>query len=216
MRGITSVLTGAAILIGAAGTIAAQQPPPREIFRRASIDSVMMKRAALGLQLSPTGTLRDTIGVFVARVSPKGPAENAGIVEGDRIVSINGVDLRVNAADAEDSYASAIPARRLTREVAKLLPGNPVTLRVSSGGRIRDVRVTAGRASDLRDGNSFGFMMNGGGPEELMLRSMPRMNIEDLPRMREQMRDLPLRIRLNESGVFRMLAPSRDRITDKK
>jgi PDZ domain-containing protein len=173
----------------------------------------MAKRAALGLQLSPTGSMRDTIGVFVARVTPKGPAENAGIIEGDRIISINGIDLRVNAADAGDSYASDLPTRRLTREVQKLTPGKVVTLRVWSAGRIRDVNVTAGRASDIR-GEGFGIMF-GGGPEGMMLRSMPgmngdfqRMNIESFPRMRmEDMPRMPMeqmqRMRLEEMPRLR-------------
>ncbi|HZK78258.1 MAG TPA: hypothetical protein VFC35_05070 [Gemmatimonadaceae bacterium] len=113
-----------------------------------------------------------------------------------------------------------------------------MTLRVYSGGRIRDVQVTAGRASDLREGNAFGFMLNDG-PEGFMLRSMPRINMEDfrmpmmrddmqklrmedLPRLREQLRDLPMRlreldmapmrVRLNEGGTYRMLEPSRVRV----
>ena len=45
----------------------------------------MMNRAALGIELRPTGTRRDTLGVFVAAVTPRGPAETAGIIEGDRI-----------------------------------------------------------------------------------------------------------------------------------
>jgi S1-C subfamily serine protease len=105
-----------------------------------------MKRAALGVQVSGTGSARDTLGLFVTSVNSKGPAENAGIVEGDRLVSINGVDLRVPAADIEDGYASGLPARRLQREVSKLTPGTRVNLRVYSGGRIRDVQVTTGRA----------------------------------------------------------------------
>ncbi len=254
MRGITSVMTGAAAFLSIAGVLTAQQPAPKkepapekreaprgticystdasrtecETLRRSSMDSVMMKRAALGLQLSPTGSLRDTIGVFVARVTPKGPAENAGIVEGDRIVSINGVDLRVNSADAGDGYASGLPTRRLTREVQKLSPGNVVTLRVHSGGRIRDVQVTAGRASDLREGNAFGMMLNGG-PGGFTMQSLPRMNMEDfrpmlqeeLPLIRERMRELPMRLRemeapmrmrLNEGTMYKMLEPSRVRI----
>jgi hypothetical protein len=47
------------------------------IYTRARMDSALMKRAALGLQISTTGTRRDTIGVFVSSVTPKGPAENA-------------------------------------------------------------------------------------------------------------------------------------------
>jgi hypothetical protein len=125
------------------------------IYSRARLDSALMKRAALGLQISTTGTRRDSIGVFVSSVTPKGPAENAGIIEGDRIVSINGVDLRVASADVEDDYASGLATRRLQREVAKLAPGARVNLRVWSGGRVRDVQVTAGRASDLTRARAF-------------------------------------------------------------
>ena len=37
-------------------------------------DSAMAKRAAIGLELRSTGTRRDTLGVFVEAVTPKGPA----------------------------------------------------------------------------------------------------------------------------------------------
>src|SRR6202140_3327663 len=78
------------------------------------MDSAMAKRAALGLELRTTGTRRYTLGVFVEAVTPKGPAETAGIIEGDRIASINGVDLRPSAADTEDSYAEGLAATRLS------------------------------------------------------------------------------------------------------
>lgn len=135
------------------------------IFRRMSeVDSAAMRRAALGMQLSATGSLRDTLGVFVTRVTPKGPAENAGIVEGERISAINGVDLRISAADVDDNYTSGLPSHRLTREVGKLTPGSRVNLRVYSGGRFRDVQVTAGRASDVFKGErGFGFEFGGPG-----------------------------------------------------
>ena len=117
------------------------------VFRR--LDSVMAKRAALGIELRTTGTRRDTLGVFVEGVTPKGPAENAGIIEGDRIAAINGVDLRTPANDIEDSYSNGLASHRLTREVQKLTPGSRVTLRVFSNGRFRDVQVVAGKATDL-------------------------------------------------------------------
>ena len=133
----------------------------RKIFYRN--DSAMMKRAALGLELRATGTRRDTLGVFVAAVTSGGPAETAGIIEGDRIAAINGVDLRSAAADIDDDYTNGIPAHRLTREVQKLTPGTRVTLRVYSGGRFRDVVVTTGRASDvLRQAGGFNFRMGPG------------------------------------------------------
>ena len=227
MRLIISVLTGAAAL-GLVPALEAQKTPKKEsapkvlaptekdgcvsrdgrtecIFRRGDLDSALMKRPAIGVQLSPTGTLRDTLGVFVSRVTPKGPAENAGIVEGDRLVSINGVDLRVNSADAEDGYASDLPRRRLTREVGKLSPGNVATLRVWSGGRVRDVQVTVGRASDLREAGSFGMLMDGfpGTAFHVMpgmmdgmrmqLRTMPKIRMERMqfPRMRFEDMEFP-------------------------
>ena len=133
----------------------------RMFFR---MDSAMAKRAALGLELRATGTRRDTLGVFVEAVTPKGPAENAGIIEGDRIAAINGVDLRTPAGDTDDEYVNGLAAHRLTREVQKLTPGTRVNLRVYSGGRFRDVQVTAGKASDvMRLGGKFNFRVPGPG-----------------------------------------------------
>lgn len=193
------------------------------LFRRMTfrMDSVMENRAALGLQIRSTGSKRDTLGVFVESVTPKGPAENAGIVEGDRIASINGVDLRVPAADAEDEYDRGVGARRLSREVQKLTPGTRVTLRVYSGGRVRDVQVTTGKASEvMRLGRGFGFGPGGGfefhGPDRMMFGpempkmmfgpEMPRMMREDIePMLRERLRDLPERIQLRTTPRVRTL-----------
>jgi hypothetical protein len=166
---------------------------------RYRMDSVMAKRAALGLELRTTGTRRDTLGVFVEAVTPKGPAETAGIVEGDRIASINGVDLRTQAGDTEDSYANGLAAHRLGREVQKLTPGSRVNLRIYSGGRFRDVQVTAGKASEvMRLGNRFNFMMPGmdgmmefNGPNGMMFgpdMQMMRQRLE--PLMKERMEPL--------------------------
>ena len=163
------------------------------------VDSAMAKRAALGLELRTTGTKRDTLGVFVEAVTPKGPAETAGIIEGDRITSINGVDLRTSSGDTDDSYANGLAAHRLSREVQKLAPGSRVNLRVYSGGRFRDVQVTAGKASDLmRLGNRFNYMMPGmdgmmefNGPEGMMFApDMQRMREHLEPLMKERMEPL--------------------------
>lgn len=239
MRVILSIITGVAT-VGLASGLGAQQKkaqpktpaPDREncvttdgktecTFLRASrLDSVT-KRAAIGVQLSPTGTSRDTLGVFISRVTPKGPAENAGIVEGDRIVSINGVDLRVNAADAGDTYAAGLPSRRLTREVAKLSPGSVVRLRVWSGGRIRDVQVTAGRASDLREGGFYGMLEGGSGGG--VFRTMPsmenmhvpleRLRRMEIPRIRSEDMDFP-RMKLEEMMIPRMRIEGAPRLRD--
>ena len=182
------------------------------------MDSAMAKRAALGLELRATGTRRDTLGVFVEAVTPKGPAENAGIIEGDRIAAINGVDLRTTTADVEDSYTNGLAAHRLTREVQKLTPGDRVTLRIYSGGRFRDVQVTAGKASEvMRLGGRFDyrfpaadamlrFKSPGGmsGPDRMF-----RYEIE--PLFRERLNNLPNKIQLRSPMRFKTLAPSMER-----
>ena len=182
------------------------------IFLR--MDSAMAKRAALGIELRATGTRRDTLGVFVEGVTPKGPAESAGIIEGDRIAAINGVDLRTPVADIDDSYSNGLASHRLTREVQKLTPGSRVTLRVYSGGRFRDVQVVAGKASDvLRSGNQFriGFpggdgMMEFDGPGGGIM--PPEMGMF---RPFEYLEKTPGAVRLRSPIRIRTLAPARAR-----
>ena len=177
------------------------------------MDSVMANRAALGIQLRATGTRRDTLGVFVESVTPKGPAENAGIVEGDRIAAINGVDVRSAAGDLDDSYTNGLASHRLTREVQKLSPGARVNLRVYSGGRFRDMQVVAGKASDvMRLGNRFNFRMpgpggmmefNGPGAGAMMFRTPMPMQLRNggpMPRSR---------IRVRSGAGARTIAPLR-------
>jgi predicted metalloprotease with PDZ domain len=110
------------------------------------------QRAALGLGLGSAGNARDTLGVFVTSVTGAGPADQAGIVEGERIASINGVDVRVPREDAEDPGARQARVARLLREVEKAAPGDRIALRVYGGGRYRDVTVTAGKASEFGGG----------------------------------------------------------------
>lgn len=254
-----SLIFACVTLAGSAATAAAQKPIPapvpknvtpddscttaepgriecRKVFERGFLlDSVLMKRAALGVQVSGTGSARDTLGLFVTSVNSKGPAENAGIVEGDRLVSIDGVDLRVPAADIDDGYASALPARRLQREVSKLSPGTRVNLRVYSGGRIRDVQVTTGRASDLtrartmigfdnwpadtrifRDGFDMApIRIREWGPEiEKMRMTLPRIH-ESFPKMRlpdgewRRMQEMLPEMRRMEREDFPILEPGR-------
>jgi hypothetical protein len=197
------------------------------------MDSAMAKRAALGLELRTTGTRRDTLGVFVEAVTPKGPAETAGIIEGDRIASINGVDLRTQVGDTEDSYANGLAAHRLGREVQKLTPGARVNLRVYSGGRFRDVQVTAGKASDvMRLSRRFEFTMPGmdgmrefDGPnlmmfgpdskmmhdrlEPLMKERMEPLLKERIEPMLRQFNDLPRKIQIRTPVRNRTVAPIR-------
>jgi len=166
-----SVLSSLTLVAGsaAAQTISVAPPPPaaphgaviftnpghpgndnhvRVMMRALAGDSAKDNQATLGMMLSATGSKRDTLGVFVARVEPDGPAEKAGIIEGDRIVSINNVDLRSSTADLDDSYTAGIPIHRIKREVLKLTPGAKVNIRVyQHGGSYKNFTVTAGKRS---------------------------------------------------------------------
>ena len=117
------------------------------------------ERAAIGLGFGLTGSKRDTTGVFVNSVVENGPAEKAGIVEGDRIAAINGVSLKLSKDDLDDSWAANSRVSRLSREMAKVKPGDVVELTVVSGGRSRAVKVTTAKASDLKQDGARNFMI---------------------------------------------------------
>ena len=139
----------------AARDLEAQSEPAPAASR---LQAFRSDRAALGINLGGSTTKRDTLGVFVAAVTPDGPAEKAGIVEGDRIARINGTDLRVPASDAGDGELSRARISRLNREIGQLKAGDVATLTVVSGGRTREVKVTAIKASELpHDANTFFF-----------------------------------------------------------
>jgi serine protease Do len=158
-------------------------------------------RVALGLFLTTTGNKRDTVGVFVQQVVEGGPAEKAGIVEGDRIASINGVDLRVAREDAGDWSVSSSRVDRMEREIRKLTAGQAAELVVVSGGRSRTVKVNAVKASELPGGFAYSFRAGPGGevrviapqgarafPQGGML-SLPRGEVRIAPRIRIQRND---------------------------
>jgi hypothetical protein len=106
-------------------------------------------RAVLGLSIGASTSARDTLGLLVTSVTTNGPAERAGIEEGDRIASINGVNLRLAPADAGDFDVGNAMSRRLTRELGKLRPGDDVDLRVYSEGRTRTVRIRTADSDSL-------------------------------------------------------------------
>jgi S1-C subfamily serine protease len=177
-------------------TVSAEDLSPRRTTSaRATRDD---DRAALGIFLTTTGGKRDTIGVFVQQVVEGGPAEKAGIVEGDRIASINGVDLRVAREDAGDRTVSSSRVDRMEREIRKLTAGQSADLVVVSGGRSRSVKVTAVKAADLPGGFSYSFRSSpdGGfhfmGPNRVMALpqgraiTIPRADVRIAPRVRIQ------------------------------
>ncbi len=115
-------------------------------------------RPALGLTLGGTGSARDTLGLFVSAVAAGGPAERAGVVEGDRVAALNGVDLRVPREERDAPEAADARRARFTRELARVRPGDRVTLRLWGDGRWRTVTATTARAGEVYRGPTvFGF-----------------------------------------------------------
>lgn len=105
-------------------------------------------RPRLGITTRSSGR-RDTLGLLVESVTRDGPAERAGIEEGDRLVSVNGVNLRISPLDAGEPDMAGIVTRRLTRELAKHEPGDTVSLQVYRDGQTRTVRVPTVAAQNL-------------------------------------------------------------------
>ena len=116
-------------------------------------------RPAIGLSTQATGTPRDTLGVFVASVVADGPAERAGIHEGDRIVSVGGTDLRVRPVDMSDRYVAQLKATALTNAIRESTIGEPLEIRVWRAGQVRTVMVTPEASSAVRGSALFEGVM---------------------------------------------------------
>jgi S1-C subfamily serine protease len=193
-------------------TVGAQELQPSRVAYAPGIERMgNSNRASLGVSLGSSGSVRDTLGIFISSVSNKGPAETAGIVEGDRIAAINGVDVRVPREDAEDAQASMARVNRFQRELGKLNPGDKATLRVYSNGRYREVPVTTGSGGDSM---MRGFQFNTG--DGMQMFNFPRvpggmMELENLPAL--------IRGRLNGDSsrvYYRRPEPSGNRGTIRK
>ena len=98
-------------------------------------------RTMLGIEVSMSGTGRDTLGVLVSSVVSGSPAARAGIQQRDRIAEVNGMSMRVSREDVGRAEAQELVHRRLTRELGALRPGDAVSMRVFTGGRFRTVTI---------------------------------------------------------------------------
>lgn len=105
-------------------------------------------RPMIGVSTRSSGK-RDTLGLLIESVTGGGPAEKAGIEEGDRLVSVNNVNLRLAPSDAGESDMEGVANRRLIRELEKLKAGDEVELRVYRDGNTRTVRVKTVAAEEL-------------------------------------------------------------------
>lgn len=130
-------------------TVKAEMPPePRDMMMRSR-----EPRATLGVSLASMGNARDSLGVLIMGLTDGGPAARAGLEEGNRIQSINGVDLRRLPGKDEDDADSfgmmGAPARKLQRALDAMKPGDVAKLRVYADGGVRNVDVKTVDAKDL-------------------------------------------------------------------
>ena len=159
-------------------TVAFEDLPSRMRTARRDLED----RPALGLSLSATGSRRDTLGMLVVRVTTDGPAEKAGIIEGDRVSAINGVSLRVAAEDAGDGYMSSARMNRYRRELTKTSVGDDVELRVISNGQSKTMRIKPVRAGDLpRDRGSVMIIGDGAVSIGDVFPALPAIAIPPIP-----------------------------------
>ncbi|MGH8105251.1 MAG: PDZ domain-containing protein, partial [Arenimonas sp.] len=93
-----------------------------------------IKRVALGFRLRSLKGTRYTSGVLINAVERRSQADKAGLLAGDRIVSLNGDS--VTALQPVD-----VPA--LQRRIAELPIGSQVDLKVERNGKVLDVKLAA-------------------------------------------------------------------------
>jgi serine protease Do len=157
-------------------------------------------RGVIGVSIGGAGNMRDTLGLFISSVVTDGPADKAGVVEGERIAAVNGVDVRVPREDIEDISAVSARANRFIREVQKVAPGGNVSLRVYSGGRYRDVSVRAVRSSELpRQG--FRMSIGDGGMTFSLPRTPNALNGTTVFPRGDLVPMAPGRIRIDRDGI---------------
>src|SRR4029078_11844782 len=122
--------------------------------------------------------------LLVVSVVNNGPADKAGIGEGDRIQSINGVDLRIPAREAQEGALLGAKEERFRREISKLKPGDTADLKVYSDGAVKDVKITLAKASDVypaRGMGNFHFDFNGNGAAMRMTPMAPMAPMPPMP-----------------------------------
>lgn len=170
----TPLVLGAAMVLGSVAPIAAQDRTSGATTLVSVLNNDMEDRAALGVSTGASGK-RDTLGLLIESVTPNSPADKAGLLEGYRIASINGENLKLSPGDAGEPDMDGIMTRRLSRELGKVKAGDDVTLQVYADGAYKTVKVKTVAlediamrpmrmsADDYDDRPALGLSLDGGG-----------------------------------------------------
>lgn len=109
----------------------------------------------LGLSVAASGGPRDTLGLLVATVVRDGPADQAGITTGSRVLAVNGLAVRLSPNDIGRPRAADSVLQRFDEVIRSTSSSADVTLRIVGGGRTRNVSLaTADRRSATRDASA--------------------------------------------------------------
>lgn len=192
-------------------TVAADELTPR-LMRMSSDD--YDDRAAVGLSLDGGGSRRDTLGLLVNVVETDGPADKAGIEEGNRIASIDGVDLRVPADEATGGALLGAKESRFTRELGQKKAGDEVTLQVYANGAMKTVKVTTARSGDVyKNSGNRRFRINMDGNTTVIGPIAPMMRMQG---MEDAMRPMEIDIAKAQAAAVRaqVLAARQSELAD--
>jgi hypothetical protein len=176
-------------------------------------DTVGQNRAVLGLSTQSSGA-RDSLGLLIVNIVPGSPADKAGLQEGDRIMAINGVNLKLAPGDAGQPDMRGLTTRRLVRELDKVKAGDNVKLSIYADGATKSLTLKTARAGDVYEdelGRGFRFYFGGEGMPPMPARPpmppvppMRELQLEIdrmMPRMREEMRAAREAMRDSESQI---------------
>ncbi|HUL04171.1 MAG TPA: hypothetical protein VLV16_13200 [Gemmatimonadales bacterium] len=133
-----------AVLCGAAMAALVAVAPPAAAQGGVS-DAADKVRTMLGITVSASGTDRDTLGLLVSTVTPRGLADLGGIAPGNRLAQVNTVSLRIAPADVGRRESEEGALHRLAQEVGAVQPGDSVKLGLFGGGRYRTVTIQTPR-----------------------------------------------------------------------
>jgi S1-C subfamily serine protease len=136
------------MLLLATGLLAQEpRPGPEVVVERQPFfgryDVLVMRRARLGVQVSPVAEQTDSIGALIQSVTPNGPADKAGIKSGDVITRINGQSLV--EGNLKVGRGQSAPGLALSMIAGRLNAGDSVLIQFQRG---KDRKVTTLIAGD--------------------------------------------------------------------
>ena len=171
MRRLLTLIFLAAVAVPAA---AQETPRPSRPARDSAVARIYsrdggvqlfgVRRGRLGVAVNLLADpAHDTIGAVIGGVTPGGPADKAGVQQGDIVVTLNGTRLAasVGGDESEEDDASR-PGRRLVELASRLHTGDTVRLELRRDGRPVNLTLVAGSSGMEDMARTF------------TLRSMPR------------------------------------------